>query len=257
MEYDPTYSYQYDYGLYYRQMAEMYAQQLAWEEGIGYRQDNEVQEILQFIIRRRPEILRQIEAYGVPPVVSRTITRRIIRFVLDNAAQTPGNFQRKVELLFNRFVAQNRVVILTLRLYGVPQQVIDQYIRQVIAVTLRQMDVGPDLEQEVERILRQFERRFPEFLGLTSTYRIPRPAAREITRGIIRFTLVNIDRISPFGTVNQRAQEMLRLMNREQPQLIRAMTSRGVPPAAAENIALQIIRFTLVAADEDDMGGRF
>lgn len=252
MVYDPGNPYtNYDMEQYYRQMAEVYGQQIMWEEEMGYRQNNEVQEILQFIVRRRPGILRQIEIFGVPPLVSRAITRRIIRFVLDNAAQVPGDFQRKVQILFNRFVAQNQVVILTLRFYRVPEQVIERFIRQVIAVTLRQMETGGDLEQEVERILRRFERRFPEFLGLTSIYRIPRPVAREITRGIIRFTLENIERISPFGTLNQRAQEMLVLLDREQPELIRAMIRRGVPAAVAEDITLQIIRFTLRVAEDD------
>lgn len=252
MVYDPMNPYM-NYGteLYYRQMAEMYGQQLAWEEETGFRQDGEVQRILQFIIRRRPAILQQIEVYGVPQVVSRAIARRIIRFTLDNAAQIPGNLQRKVQVLFNRFIAQNQVVVLTLRLYGVPQNVIERFIRQVITVTLRQMETGGDLEQEVERILRRFEAQFPQFLGLTSVYGIPRPVAREITRGIIRFTLVNIERVSPFGTLNQRAQQMLLLLDREQPQLIRAMINRGVPAGVAENITLQIIRFTIRIADED------
>lgn len=215
------------------------------------RQMNEVREILQIFLTRRRDVLELIEAYGVPRRFSRALTIRIIRFVLDNAAQVPGTFEQRVERLFRRFIAEDRVVNAILRFFRVPQSVINQYIREVIRVTLRNIvtippQPEPGINARVRAILREFEEQYPNFLGLTTTYRIPPGIARNIVRDIIRFTLLNLNRIPTVGTIQQRADAMLRLLDAENPELIEQMIVRGVPAGQAEAIARQIILFTLM-----------
>ena len=213
------------------------------------RQVNQVRDILQIFLTRRQDVLELIEAYGVPRRFSRAITTRIIRFVLDNAAQVPGGFQQRVERLFRQFIAEDREVSRILRSFRVPQNVINQYIQEVIRVTLRNIVTippQPDINARVRAILREFEVQHPDFLGLTTRYRIPIGIERNIVRGIIRFTLLNLNRIPTVGTIQQRADAMLRLLDSEDPELIEQMISRGVPAGQAESITRQVILFTLM-----------
>ena len=212
-----------------------------------------VEAIMQIFLTRRRDVLRLIENYGVPPRISQALTRQIIVFVINNAQ--PGvNIPQQVQRLVNQFYRQDQLVIPILRFFRVPDFVIRQYITRVIRITLRNLIFipGQNIEREVNELLRLFEQRFPNFLGLTNVYNVPVRVARDIVRDIIRFTLLNAERISPFGTIQQRAQEMVNLIMREQPELIRVMRRYGVPANQADDIARRIVIFTLREAGFDE-----
>lgn len=215
------------------------------------QQRNQVQEILQIFLTRRQDVLQLIERYGVPRRISRALTTRIIQFVLNNAAQIPGDIERRTSVLFRQFMNSDNLTVAILRIFNVPFNIINQYIREVIRITLRNIVTippippQPDINERVRQISLAFEQQHPNFLGLTTVYRIPIAEAREIVRGIVRFTLVNLDRIPQTGTIQQRADAMLRLLDAQRPDLIRAMINRGVPAGQAEAITRQIIIFTL------------
>lgn len=237
------------------QMAVQFAQRFLGDELTNDSPDfvvaqrgDQASEILQIFLTRRQDVLQLIEAYGVPRRISRVLTTRIIQFVLNNAPQVSGTIEQRTQELFRRFIARDNIVVPILRVFGVPFSTIYQYIREVIRVTLRNIVTippVPDINARVREILRAFETQFPNFLGLTSVYNIPIGIARNIVSDIIRFTLVNINRIPQTGTVQERADAMLRLLDRERPDLIRAMINRGVPAGQAESITRQIIEFTL------------
>jgi len=214
-----------------------------------FRQRDEANEILQIFLTRRQDVLELIEAYGVPRRISRILTRRIIEFVIDNSENAVRDVEREVQILFRQFIRQDRVIIPILRIFRIPENIINQYIRRVIRVTLRNLEAKPDpnINQAVRRILREFEETYPNFLGLTTRYNIPVNVSRSIIRNIIRFTLQNLNRISQVGSIQRRADDMLRLLDSENPELIEAMISRGVPAQRAENITRQTILFTLTS----------
>jgi len=246
--YNYTWIYQYTEQLLRGEIEE---DRLAYDE-ITIHQQDQVTEILQIFLTRRQDVLQLIEAYGVPRTVSRALTRRIIRFVLDNAALVPGTLEQRVQALYRRFIAQDQQVPFILRLFRVPENVIQQYITRVIRVTLRNIVTiptppppTPNIDRIVNAILVDFERQFPNFLGLTTIYRIPTVIARAIVRSIIRFTVLNLNRIPAVGTIQSRADAMLILLDAEQPELIEQMIRRGVPAGQAEAITRQIIIFTL------------
>lgn len=217
------------------------------QDDVYLLQRNDFQGIMTEFQTSGMDILHLIEFYGVPRNLSLAFTRRIIRFVLRNAGSLTGTLDQNTARLYTQFTAQDRVVIPLLRAYRVPETVIGQYIREVIRFTLRNIERVPlpGINQEVQRLLREFERQNPTFLGLTTTYRIPVGIARNIVRDIIDFTLLNINRIPQTGTIQQRTEAMLRLLDAERPELIRQMIRRGVPAAQAETITRQIILFTL------------
>lgn len=213
------------------------------------RQGNNLTDILQIFLNRRQDVLQLIEAYRIPRIISTEITSMIIRFVLNNASQITGNVQQRAEQLFNRFINRDRVVVPVLRLFRVPDNVLYRYIREVILVTLRNINTQPvpepDTNPTVRRILRELEVQHPNFFGLTVRYNILQNAARQIARDIIEFTVLNLNSIQQVGTLQQRADSMLRLLDSEKPELIKRMIRRGVPAAQAEAITRQIILFTL------------
>jgi hypothetical protein len=215
------------------------------------RQGNNLAEILQIFLTRRQDVLQLIEFYGVQRIISMETTRIIIQFVLNNARQTTGNIQQRADQLFRQFINQDRVVAMVLRLFRVPENVINQYIREVILVTLRNMETQPqpqpqpDGNPNVRRILRELELQHPNFFGMTVRYNIPENAARNISRDIIEFTLDNVNRIPQTGNFQQRADAMLRLLDSRNPELIERIIGRGVPAGEAEAITRQIILFTL------------
>lgn len=233
------------------QLAQHYLQEIQAENEspIFTEQRQSVNQIYRIIQIRHRSLLAILERYNVPPIIIETTTKSIIRFTLNNANSVPGNINQKVNVLFRNFVRRETRTILILTAAGVPRSSINRFIRGVIRATLQIIgDSGGgvgNIRREVNRILRLFERRFPTFLGLTTTYRIPRATARRITRDIIAFTLRNLNRISRFGSIQQRANQMLRLLDTQRPDLIRAMIVRGVPAGRAEEIARRIIVFTL------------
>jgi len=213
-------------------------------------QRDQVGELLEIVLVRCQRPISLVEIYGVPRRITRALTRRIIRFVLNHAAQVPGNLQQRTAALFRRFMQEDRVVDFLLNLFRVPQEIIDDYIRCVIRVTLQNIVTippipTPDIEAQVRSILRAFENQFPNFLGLTNVFNISTVIARAIVSDIIRFTLVNINRIPAAGNFQQRADAMLRLLDAEQPELIEQMIRRGVGAGRAEDITRRIILFTL------------
>ncbi|MTI67761.1 MAG: hypothetical protein FH753_14340 [Firmicutes bacterium] len=240
--YNPQWTYQYVSNLLLNEITEDSM------EYRGVQQRNEVSEILQIFLTRRVDVLNLIESYGVPRLISRAITRRIIKFVLENEYNIPGNFREKTRKLFRRFIKEDRVIVFSLRMFGVPEDIIYEYIRKVIRVTLRNIDYPyyPNIDREVNRVLKEFERTYPNYLGLTTRYNINRGIARNIVRDIIEFTLLNITRIPQVGPIDKRAKEMLKLLDREAPKLIERMINRGVPPVRAEAITKEIIRFTFL-----------
>lgn len=248
--YDPYAQYAYAEAEYERQVnLSQMGQQLVnslLQENFGVA-SGQVNNIMNIFLTRRRDVLRLIEAYGVPPRISQALTRRIVIFVINNAPNLPVLFPQQVNRLVNQFFREDRLVIPILRFFGVPDFVIRQYITRVIRVTLRNLVFipGPSIEATVNQLLAIFEQRFPNFLGLTSVYNIPVFTARNIVRGIIRFTLLNVERISAFGSINARAQEMVNLIFAEQPELIRVMIRNGVPANRADDIARQIVAFTL------------
>lgn len=224
------------------------------------RQVNAAAQILQIFLTRRQDVLQQIEAYGVLRPISMETTRIIIQYVLNNANQIPGSIQQKEERLFRQFTNTDTIVVPILRIFRVPENVINQYVREVIRVTLSNMGTGPQPEPQpepqpqpepnpvVRRILRELEMQHPNFFGLTERYNVPQNAARNITSDIIDFTLRNINRIPQTGNFQTRANAMLRLLDSQNPQLIERMIRRGVPAVQAESITRQIILFTLQRA---------
>ncbi|MCK4261143.1 MAG: hypothetical protein KAX49_19365 [Halanaerobiales bacterium] len=124
---------------YFRQLREEDSGVSDAEEVRDYRKKS-VNSILRIFLTRRRDVLALIEVFGVPRYVSIVLTRRIIRFVLENAKKVKGNLNQKVRKLFNKFIKKNRRVIIVLKLFGVPQPIINRYIRRVIRVTLRNID---------------------------------------------------------------------------------------------------------------------
>ncbi len=205
-----------------------------------------IDQIYSIIINRYPHLLQLLERYNIPPAIIQVLTRRIIEFTITNAPNVPGDLNRKVNILYRSFVDENQRLLLALKVIGVPENVLERYIKGVIRATLEIIDHNDsNINAETERLLRLFERRFPNFLGLTNIYNIPRRNARRIVSDIIEFTLRNIDRISPIGSIQSRADQMLLLLDRERPQLIETMIRQGVPANRAENITRRIIVFTL------------
>lgn len=238
----------YPYMSYYYQLANHYLEEIQAENEFRTftEQRQNVNRIYRIIEVRYSYLLEILERYNVPPYVIEIITKRIIRFTLANADKIPGNINRKVNILYRQFIRKERRVILILNLFGVPRFSIERYIKGVIRATLEISDDGAsNIEREVNRLLRLFEAQFPNYLGLTNIYGIPRPIARRIVRNIIEYTLRNINRISPIGSIQRRADQMLRLLDAERPDLIRAMIVRGVPAVRAEEITRRIIIFTL------------
>jgi hypothetical protein len=235
---------------YANQLLEQEVQEDVADEDL-MRQGNSLAEILQIFLTRRQDVLQLIETYGVLRPITIEATRIIIQYVFNNANQIPGNIQQKEERLFRQFTNSDMIVIPILRIFRVPDNVINQYIREVIRVTLRNIGTQPQPQPQpepdpvVRRILRDLETQHPNFFGLTVRYNIPLNAARNISSDIINFTLRNINRIPQTGNFQQRADVMLRLLDSQNPQLIERMISRGVPAGEAETIARQIILFTL------------
>lgn len=237
-----------------RAQANQYLNFLLWEDMATFTYSdprNEVNRIWRIFRTRRRDVLRLIENFGVPRRVTRAITKRIIRFVLQNKDKVSGGLQRKVQVLFTRFIATNPGILLILNVFGVPPRVSRQFIRRVIRVTLRNADrKNPNhrqnnLQAEADEILQELEESFPQITDLANTFNVPIEEVRDIARRIILFTLENLDQVPEFGPTSLRAQQMYMLLQQQEPELLRKIVELGVPVFIVDDIARTIIIFVL------------
>ncbi|HYE12346.1 MAG TPA: sialidase [Patescibacteria group bacterium] len=85
----------------------------------------------------------ELQRYGVQRVVTRNIFRNIVTYVLRNEDNYTGNITQKTNALFNAYRRDNARIFIILRGYGVPNNRINQIIRDIIRFTLENIDEAP------------------------------------------------------------------------------------------------------------------
>ncbi|MDF2520496.1 MAG: hypothetical protein K0R84_1124 [Clostridia bacterium] len=119
------------------------------EEDEDYENDTrqrpqDVNRIMALINREFNNYYAELQRYGVQRSVTRNIFRNIVSYVLRYENSYPGNLAQKTNALFNAYQRDNVRIFIILRAYGVPNNRINQIIRDIIRFTLQNIQEGPE-----------------------------------------------------------------------------------------------------------------
>jgi hypothetical protein len=114
------------------------------EEYMDMRQrPQDVNRIMTLINREFANYYAELQRYGVPRNVAENIFRTIVIYVLRNEGNYSGSITQKTNQLFNAFRRDVPIIFIILRGYGVPNNRVNQIIRDIIRFTLMNISETP------------------------------------------------------------------------------------------------------------------
>lgn len=106
--------------------------------GFNYRApEQEVNRILSLLNSQLPQLVMELERYGVNRMQVEAYFRTTISYILDNISNYQGNITQRVSAIFNDFKKQYDSIFNFLRTIGIPDDVVNNIFKAVIEFTLR------------------------------------------------------------------------------------------------------------------------
>jgi len=103
----------------------------------------DVNQMMGLIDREFANHYSELQRYGVPRGITRNLFRSVVSYVLVNEKNYSGTIDQKTNQLFNAIQRDLSAVFYILRIYGVPNNRINQIIRDIIRFILENISAGP------------------------------------------------------------------------------------------------------------------
>lgn len=117
--------------------------ELLEDDDMMRQRPQDINRIMALINQRFNTYYAELQRYGVQRVVTRNIFRNVVTYVLRNENNYTGTIAQRTTAIFNAYLRDNARIFVILRGYGVPNNRINQIIRDIIRLTLENIGQQP------------------------------------------------------------------------------------------------------------------
>ncbi|AOT72194.1 hypothetical protein [Geosporobacter ferrireducens] len=191
---------------------------------------------------------RELEGFGIDRSTAEFLVRFVVSFTVNNAEKYSGTVAQKAAALYRDLGNQHSWIIMMMRNFGIPMQQITKLLTTLIEYVLTRM-AGPvrppeSIDQRSVRITNQIREQTTVFAEL-DRYGVTASIANSIVRAVVLFTLRNSTVDEPPRNIRRRADEIYRLLEKSNLNLISDLRAYRIPPGQIRGILRNIIIFTL------------
>jgi hypothetical protein len=208
----------------------------------------DVNRVMGLINSRFEFLYAELQRRGINRNLTRYIFRTIVSFADTNYTKYTGTPEQKTTALLNDLRRQFPWIFFTMRAYGVPVIRVNQILRTISAFALSNLRAAApppgDIEERATRITNLLRQQTSIFTDLRNAG-VPANQITPVVRTVVLFTLRNINLNQPPANLQTKATELVGLIERVSPALIKQLQGYGLTMTQIRQVMRRIIFFTL------------
>ncbi|KXZ39159.1 hypothetical protein SAMN05661008_01148 [Alkalithermobacter thermoalcaliphilus JW-YL-7 = DSM 7308] len=216
---------------------------------------DDIDKIINEIEKKHSYLYSEVSKTGLSSAVMRVLMRFVVRYVVDNANKYKGTIRQRATNILNDLRREHAWIFFVLRAYGIAPRLIDQVMLEIISFVLVYLETSSHIPNEIERkanIILNLIRDNTSVFNDLRNYGIPQRRIEHIVKGIIVFTLMNIDPSDIYTNMEEKVRNILLKIQQDNIDEFKELQSYKIPISQIRAILRTIIRFTIEHVEQVD-----